>query len=238
MYEPRGRTTLLSPTRNTLHWASDTASNVHRDASSRAGLDRKEAGARNSDSVDSAVLNHPTSAATASTTRTANTSPGRTSILLNSRGNLPWWLRDTTAKQRDQLPLLAENDSPSMSSSRAGVHGPDGHLHLGAGDRPLLEDHVASAMGLPVYTTNNGIRINAGASSSWNAGPSSLRSMADRIFFGQRAPIALNTRLSRRERALWNWANVEDLDSFLQEVGGNDLVSIRALSSDVRGDPS
>jgi hypothetical protein len=34
----------------------------------------------------------------------------------------------------------------------------------------------------------------------------------------RRGPIHLNTKLSPKDRALWLWANVEDLDAFLQEV--------------------
>lgn len=58
-----------------------------------------------------------------------------------------------------------------------------------------------------------------GASITASIGPTLHRTVAN--FFtsrSQRGPIRLQTGLSPKERALWLWANVEDLDMFLQDV--------------------
>jgi autophagy-related protein 9 len=34
----------------------------------------------------------------------------------------------------------------------------------------------------------------------------------------RQGPIHLQTHLSKKDKALWNWVNVDDLDEFLQEV--------------------
>lgn len=45
------------------------------------------------------------------------------------------------------------------------------------------------------------------------------------------SPIRLKDNLSRKDRVLWYWANVTDLDSFLQEVNGSDRLSAAYRSS-------
>lgn len=59
------------------------------------------------------------------------------------------------------------------------------------------------------------------------AGPSTydMRKPFNNVPMGK-GPIHLQTRLSRRERALWIWLNVEDLDSFLQDVNMSPLNSL------------
>lgn len=112
---------------------------------------------------------------------------------LSASQQTPWWLRESRKhispeQVKMSIPLGSPSDVKRNSRTR------------------------------PAASTSD--PAHAGTASPYTADPSMypVRTAPSNTSIGRTGPIHLQTRLSKRERALWIWLNVEDLDSFLQDV--------------------
>lgn len=141
-------------------------------------------------------------------------------ILGTSRQD-PWWLRqnrkrlnedaEASTSRSTRLQRVPSNTSQSNSDRRLYQHTPPSESP--ATHTMFLPTHGSpSAQHLASSPPSANVRIFV--QKVYNAGKDALSTGS-----GPRAgPIHLQTHLSKKDKALWNWVNVDDLDEFLQEV--------------------
>ena len=154
--------------------------------------------------------------------RSALSPVGRSIPLAQSQQQhqVPWWLRESrrdftsAATVKAAIPMSPSQASTSALGRKGGRATPYAAGGLVSPPGPLaLPAFSSTASRTRPKQDAPGPRFRS-LPSHRAAPPVSPGTM------GRQGPIHLSTRLSRRERALWTWMNVQDLDLFLQEVGG------------------
>lgn len=120
--------------------------------------------------------------------------PAESSTGLQGSQQVPWWLRES----RRHLDAESIKESIPVDTPRIG----DQTRYLSS-PSPSLPLHTPP---LPFKSTLEVFGLQA-----------AIQAASDQVMGGQ-GPIRLSTSLSAKERALWSWVNVEDLDTFLQDV--------------------
>ena len=134
--------------------------------------------------------------------------------------HLPWWLRESRrelspATVKAAIPASPSQASMSAPGRRAERVAPYANAAGGfvSPPGPPALPAASSSRGPPAESKQDVPSMRFRSEPKHRAVPPVSPGM-----MGRQGPIHLSTRLSRRERALWTWMNVQDLDLFLQEV--------------------
>jgi hypothetical protein len=144
------------------------------------------------------------------------------SRILQQSKQVPWWLRDNRKRIGEMADAsiggsIRLEASSHRSSYRPDVKqsAPEESSNSPATHTMFLPTHTSPSSPHPSRTaTAPTSNIGTFVQNMYNVGQGILSPSNNR----RRGPIHLQTHLSNKEKALWNWVNVEDLDSFLQEV--------------------
>ena len=142
------------------------------------------------------------------------------SHILGSSRQVPWWLR----QNRKRLNEIAEAGTSSGHLSRV----PSNTSHVNndikkSRQTTPSESPATHTMFLPTHgspfrlaqtSPSPATNVRNFVQNVYNAGRDAVGSGTGH----RQGPIHLQTHLSRKDKALWNWVNVDDLDEFLQEV--------------------
>lgn len=125
-------------------------------------------------------------------------------IHLEQSQQVPWWLRESRSRRADASAIKA-----SIPHERH----PAFQLANKGDDRDGQEHQ--DAYRLPQHSPPKSTTSTTTSSRSKNVFSAAADALSGRR---RQGAIHLQTSLPPRERALWKWVNVEDLDTFLQDV--------------------
>lgn len=142
------------------------------------------------------------------------------SHILGKKRQVPWWLRENRKRLNDLAETsVSQNLNLEQSASNGSQHAGD--------NQPKYAASAASPETQTMFLPNHGrafpLQQQTGSPSS------NIRNFVQNVYYAGRdavtsgtspaqGPIHLQTHLSKQDKALWNWINVDDLDAFLQEV--------------------
>lgn len=143
------------------------------------------------------------------------------SQILGNKRQVPWWLRENRRRLGDLAEASASQSIGMQAQTETKVSTPPS---LRSAIAPSTSDSPAThTMFLPSYATPTSQgRSSTSPSSTVKTFVQNVYNVGkDIIAHGgtqREGPIHLQTHLSKKDKALWNWVNVDDLDEFLQEV--------------------
>lgn len=145
------------------------------------------------------------------------------SHIVGGKQQVPWWLREN----RKRLGVVAE----ASSSRSIGMQGfpaqasqqiPGASVKSSRRSTPT-NSPATHTMFLPTHASpSSHAQQTSSPSSNVRAFVQNVYNVSRNIVTPggsqRQGPIHLQTHLSKKDKALWNWVNVDDLDEFLQEV--------------------
>lgn len=145
------------------------------------------------------------------------------SHILGHNRREPWWLRENrkrlgdlaeaSSSQSIRLQGSLAHETPKAPSQKAKASSISTPTDSPATHTMFLPTH-ASPLSQGKSSTSPSSNIRTFVQNVYNVGRDVINSSGNQ----RQGPIHLQTHLSKKDKALWNWVNVDDLDEFLQEV--------------------
>lgn len=151
---------------------------------------------------------------------TIQTHLASSSQILGSKRQVPWWLRENRRRLGDLAEASSSQSIRMQAQAMPTVSRPQSAM--GAASASATGSPGTHTMFLPAYASGQPQARPSGLHSNIRTFVQHVYDTGRNIFDHgspeRRGPIYLQTQLSKKDKALWNWVNVDDLDEFLQEV--------------------